>query len=88
MGYVTLMLMAFALAGCATSASDYSYAPMRYSAPPAPASHGAQAALDQCRAQSNMVPAMANAAANPFFAAASQQQYVVDCMRAAGYQIQ
>lgn len=63
------------VAGCATDEDDYGGSP------------GAATALANCRAQSNNSPALANAQANPFFAAAMQQQYVVDCMAAKRFRI-
>ena len=62
------------LGGCATTAEDYGGSP------------AAAQALADCRVQSDSLLANPAAAANPFFVAASQQQYVVDCMRAKGFQ--
>jgi hypothetical protein len=68
------VLACFLLAGCATEPDDYM-------GPPEAVSR----ALAACRVQSDAIPATTNAAANPLFAAASQQQYVVDCMAAKGF---
>lgn len=68
-----LLVLAVCVAGCATTADNYGGGPE------------ASQALAECRAASNSSPALVNAAANPFFAAAEQQQYVVDCMRARGF---
>lgn len=69
------VLTALLLSGCATAEADWS------GGPPEAVAQG----LADCRAASNMSPAMANATANPFGAAAMQQQYVADCMRAKGF---
>jgi uncharacterized lipoprotein YajG len=70
-----ILVISVLLAGCAATPEDYA------------GQRGADQALAKCRAQSNMSPAMANAQANPLFAAAMQQQYVNDCMKAAGYRL-
>jgi len=70
------ILLALLLAGCASTEDDYNGAP-----------NAVAQALADCRAGSNMSPAMTNAQANPFFAAAMQQQFIVDCMAAKGFRI-
>lgn len=72
---VLLAVSAVLLPGCAATAEDYAGQP------------GAQVALAKCRVQADSLPSNTNAAANPMFAGAMQQQYMTDCMRAAGYQI-
>lgn len=61
------------LAGCASGPEDYAGQP------------GAGAALAQCRVQADAIPATTNVTANPFGAAAMQQQYMNDCMAAKGF---
>jgi len=75
MSWTALSWIAFAalLSGCAIPSSNYSREP------------GAKAALAKCRAQSNTQPV---SSPNPFEATADQNQYVVDCMKAAGYRMQ
>lgn len=63
------------LGGCAATPDDYAGQP------------GAQQALAKCRVQAGALPSNTNAAANPLMAGAMQQQYLNDCMKAAGYQI-
>lgn len=67
---LTLVLI---LAACAAQPEDYAGQP------------GAGQALSKCRQQAMMLPSNTNAQANPMFAAAMQEQYVTDCMKAAGY---
>lgn len=71
------------LSACASTEADYYQVSPTYSGPPSAAAQ----ALADCRANSNMSPAMANAQANPFFAAAMQQQFIVDCMAAKGFRM-
>ena len=65
--------LAALLTGCAVPSTNFSKAP------------DAQAALARCRAQSNERPA---SDPNPFGAVADQNQFVVDCMKRAGYNVQ
>jgi len=67
-----IALAAF-LSGCAVPSTYY------------PNDPPAKQALAKCRAQSDERPAPTP---NPFGAVADQNQYVVDCMKAAGYKIQ
>ena len=71
-----MSIIAFAalLCGCAVPTTDYSSQP------------GAKQALAKCRAQADTRPA--NEPANPFGTVADQNQYVVNCMKAAGYKVQ
>lgn len=71
----TAILLALLLSGCATTEEDWT------GGSPDAIARG----LAECREKSDMIPATANAMANPFFAAGMQQQYVVDCMRAKGF---
>ena len=70
---MSLIALAALLSGCAIPSTDYSKDP------------GAQQALVKCRSQSNAQPV---SSANPFAATADQNQYVIDCMKAAGYTMQ
>jgi hypothetical protein len=70
---MSLIALTAFLSGCALPASDYSGQP------------GAKQALAKCRAQADTRP---SPTANPFGTVADQNQYIVDCMRAAGYKIQ
>ena len=72
---IALALIGFAalLSGCAVPATNFSKDP------------GAKQALAKCRAQANTQP---TSEANPFAATADQNQYVIDCMKAAGYKMQ
>jgi hypothetical protein len=70
---ISLIALAALLSGCAIPSSNYSREP------------GAKAALAKCRAQSNEQPVSSD---NPFAATADQNQYVIDCMKAAGYNMQ
>jgi len=65
--------LAACLTGCAVPSTYY------------PDDPAAKAALAKCRTQSDEQP---NATPNPFGAVADQNQYVIDCMKAAGYNIQ
>lgn len=61
------------LGGCASDEARYGNSP------------AAQAALAKCRLQADGLPVTQNEATNPFFVAAMQQQYMNDCMKAAGW---
>jgi hypothetical protein len=63
-----------ALQGCAVNTDDFAGQP------------GAAAALAKCRLEAYQLPITANPAASPFTVAAMQNQYLLDCMKAAGYQ--
>lgn len=71
---VSLIALAALLSGCAVPATNYSSQP------------GAEQALAKCRAQADNRPAAEPV--NPFGTVADQNQYVVDCMKSAGYKIQ
>ena len=76
MGFARTMswlALAALLSGCAVPSTDYPDRPE------------AKAALARCRAQSADQPASTD---NPFGAVADQNQYVIDCMKRAGYDIQ
>lgn len=70
---LSLVSSVFAVAGCASTPDDYAGQP------------GAATALAQCQEKSDTLPVTQQAATNPFFVAAMQQQYVNDCMAAKGY---
>ena len=70
---ISLIALAALLAGCAVPSTYY------------PNDPAAKAALAKCRAQSG---AHTGDTPNPFGAVADQNQYVIDCMKAAGYKIQ
>jgi len=71
---MSLIALVALLSGCAVPATNYSSQP------------GAEQALAKCRAQADNRPT--DTPANPFGTVANQNQYVVDCMKAAGYKIQ
>lgn len=70
---MSLIALLAPLSGCAIPSTNFSKDP------------DTQAALARCRAQSDAQPA---ATSNPFGAVADQNQYVIDCMKAAGYTMQ
>jgi hypothetical protein len=70
---LSLIALAALLTGCALPSTDY------------PKDSKTQDALDKCRTQAAQQPA---ATPNPFGVVADQNAYVVDCMKAAGYNIQ
>ena len=70
---ISLIALAALLSGCALPASNYSGQP------------GAKQALAKCRAQADTRPAASD---NPFANVTDQNQYIIDCMRAAGYKMQ
>ena len=70
---VSLIALMALLSGCALPASNYSGQP------------GAKQALAKCRTQADTRP---SASDNPFADVADQNQYIIDCMRAAGYKMQ
>ena len=76
---VLVIAACLALAACASDASDF--VPVGPNASP----YGTQAALNECQAQSDSAPFMANAMSNPFGTAAMQSQFISDCMQAKGY---
>ena len=70
---ISMIALAAFLTGCALPSTDYPDRPE------------VKQALAKCRAQSAAQPA---STPNPFGVAADQNEYVVDCMKAAGYNIQ
>ena len=62
-----------ALSGCAVPSTNFSKDP------------ATQQALVKCRAQAGP---HSGSSPNPFEATADQNQYVIDCMKAAGYRMQ
>jgi hypothetical protein len=70
---IPLIALAVTLAGCAVPSTNFSKDP------------ATQQALVKCRAQASAQPA---ASPNPFAVTADQNQYVIDCMKAAGYNMQ
>ena len=70
---MTLIAFAALLSGCAVPSSNFSREP------------AAKQALAKCRAQANTQLVSTD---NPVAAVAEQNQYVIDCMKAAGYTMQ
>ena len=70
---MSLIALAALLSACAVPSTYYPDRPE------------AKQALAKCREQSAEQPA---STPNPFGAVADQNQYVVDCMKAAGYNVQ
>jgi hypothetical protein len=69
----SLIAVGACLAGCAIPSTNFSRDP------------ATQAALARCRAQLDSQPASSS---NPFAEVADQNQYVIDCMKRAGYEMQ
>lgn len=70
---------------CGLLAACASVAPEDFYGPPGFALATRDHTLAQCWANANFLPATAMATTNPFFVAAVQQDYVVQCMAASGY---
>lgn len=70
---------ALALTACATGPEEY-----RYAGAGRPAVSADQG-LKDCRVQADMLPVTQQALTNPMFVAASQQQFITNCMAAKGY---
>ena len=70
---MSLITLATLLSGCAVPSTNFSKDP------------ATQQALVKCRAQAG---AHSSSSPNPFAATADQNQYVIDCMKAAGYNMQ
>jgi hypothetical protein len=70
---ISLIALAAFLTGCAVPSTNFSKDP------------ATQQALVKCRAQAGAQPA---ASPNPFAVTADQNQFVIDCMKMAGYNVQ